>query len=235
MIGSLGVGPTFLLQATAIAVSFLLVLGVTLPPRQEEATGRRGVFDGIQLIATRPDLRGLFLLASIPTFFVFPYISFLNVFARDILQIGAGGLGLLMAISGSGAVVGALLVASAGRAEGSGKLLVAMTVVYGAIIVGVAFSRTLWLTLPLLFCAGVLGAAYMSGNNVVIQHRVTDDVRGRVTGAYMLTWGLMPLGALPMGILADHVGITISVAAGAIASSLLAGLLGVASPALREI
>jgi MFS family permease len=110
-----------------------------------------------------------------------------------------------------------------------------MTIVYGATILGVAFSRTLWITLPLLFCAGILGSAYMSGNNVIVQHRVTDDVRGRVMGAYMLTWGLMPLGALPMGVLGDRVGITISVAAGAIASSTLAALLGAASPALRDV
>lgn len=235
MIGSLGVGPTFLLQAAAIAVSFVLVKGITLPPRPRSATSGKGVFDGVRLIISRPDLRGLFLLASIPTFFVFPYIGFLNVFARDVLHIGAQGLGLLMAVSGSGAVVGALLVATAGRAEGAGRLLLWMTVIYGATIVGVAFSRTLWITLPLLFCAGVLGSAYMSGNNVIVQHRVGDDVRGRVMGAYMLTWGLMPLGALPMGLLGDHVGITTAVAAGAIVSSALAAVLGLASPALRDL
>jgi predicted MFS family arabinose efflux permease len=235
MIGTIGVGPTFLAQAAAIAVSFLLVLSIVLPPRAERSSGSRGVFDGIRLIASRPDLRGLFLLASIPTFFVFPYLWFLNVFARDILQIGAQGLGLLMAVSGSGAVVGSLLVAATGRSEGAGRWLVGMTVLYGVPIVGAALSRSLWITLPLIFSAGLLGAAFMSSNNAVVQHRVTDDIRGRVMGTYMLTWGLMPLGSLPMGIVADHVGTPTAVAAGAIVSSLLAGLLGLLSPALREI
>lgn len=186
VIGTIGVGPTFLAQAVAIAAAFVLVFGVVLPPRPPRAATGRGVFDGIRLIVSRPDLRVLFLLASIPTLFVFPYIGFLNVFARDILHIGAEGLGLLMAVSGGGAVVGSLLVASAGRSEGTGRLLLGMTVLYGLPIIGVALSRTLWITLPMLFIAGVLGAAFMSGNNAMIQHRVTDDVRGRVMGAYML-------------------------------------------------
>ena len=182
----------------------------------------------------RPDLRSLFLLAAIPTFFVFPYIGFLNVFARDILHIGAGGLGLLMAVSGCGAVVGSLLVAAAARSEGTGRLLLGMTVLYGLPIVGVALSRTLWITLPMLFMAGMLGAAFMSGNNALVQHRVTDDVRGRVMGAYMLTWGLMPLGALPMGMIADRIGTPVAVAGGAIISAVLTGILGLTSSTVRD-
>jgi predicted MFS family arabinose efflux permease len=235
VIGAFGVGPTYLVQAVAIALSFLLVLTITLPPRAARATGGRGVFEGIRLIASRPDLRGLFLLVSIPMLFVFPYIGFLNVFARDIFHIGAQGLGVLMAVSGVGAVVGSLLVASAKRIEGAGRILIGMTVAYGFVIVGVAFSRVLWITLPLLFLGSLLGAAFMSGNNVLIQHRVADDVRGRVTGAYMLTWGLMPIGALPMGLAADRFGTPTAVAAGAIISTVLAALLGLSSPVLREL
>jgi MFS family permease len=72
VIGTIGVGPTFLAQAVAIAVSFILVLGIVLPPRMPRAAEGRGIFDGIRLVASRPDLRSLFLLASIPTFFVSP-------------------------------------------------------------------------------------------------------------------------------------------------------------------
>jgi MFS family permease len=235
VIGGIGVGPTFLAQAAALAVAFVLVFSVVLPPRPPRSATGRGVFDGIRLIASRPDLRGLFLLASIPTLFVFPYIGFLNVFALDVLHIGAEGLGLLMATSGAGAVVGSLLVASAARTEGNGRVLLGLTVLYGVPIVAVALSRTLWVTLPMLFLAGVLGAAFMSGNNAMIQHRVGDDIRGRVMGAYMLTWGFMPLGSLPMGMLADRVGITTAVAAGAIVSSVLAAIYGLRSSVLREL
>jgi MFS family permease len=189
-IGTIGVGPTFLARAVAIAVSFILVLGIVLPPRAPRAADGRGIFDGIRPVASRPDLRSLFLLASIPTFIVFPYLGFLNVGARDILSIEAGGLGLLMAVSGCGAVVGSLLLASAAISEGAGRLLVSMTVLYGLPIVGVALSRTLWITLPLLFSAEIV---------------------------------------------ADFLGTPVAVAGGAVISSLLAGILGLTSSAVRDV
>ncbi len=231
-----GVGPAFLLQATSVAVAFSLVSRLSLPARASVgAGGRGGIFEGMKLIARRPDLRGLFLLACIPTFFVFPYIQFLSVFARDILHIGAAGLGLLLAASGTGAIIGSMVTATRRQTKGTGRLILILTVVYGIVIVGIAESQTIWLSLPLLVVAGMTGAAFMSTNNALLQHRITDDVRGRVMSAYLLTFGLMPLGAMPMGLVAAHLGTPTAVASGALASSLLAGILGLGSPALREM
>jgi MFS family permease len=235
VIGTLGVGETFVIQAVAIAIALSLVMRIVLPPRQELASGSRGVFDGIRLMFSRPDLRGLFLLAAIPMFFVFPYIGFFNVFARDIFKIGAQGLGLFMAVSGCGAVVGSLLVASRQTIQGAGKVLIMTTVGYGCVVAVVAFSTYLWLSLPMMFLGSLLGSAFMGANNVLLQHRVSDEFRGRVMGAYMLTWGLMPLGALPMGLAADRFGVQIAVAGGAIISTVLTAVLGLASPAVRDI
>jgi hypothetical protein len=95
-----------------------------------------------------------------------------------------------MAVSGCGAVVGSLLVASAAVSEGAGRLLVSMTVLYGLPIVGVALSRTLWITLPLLFSAEIV---------------------------------------------ADCLGTPVAVAGGAVISSLLAGILGLTSSAVRDV
>lgn len=237
LIGVFGTGAAFLLQATALGLAFALVFGVRLPSRRAATTptAGRGVFDGIRLVLARPDLRGLFLLACVPTFFVFPYLQFLPIFARDILGIGAGGLGLLMASSGSGAVVGSLLVAAHLKPQGAGRFLIANTVVYGGLLLGVALSRSVLLTVPLLVCAGMSGASYMSANNALLQHRIADDVHGRVMGAYMLTWGLMSLGAMPMGLVADRYGAPTAVAIGAIVSSSLAALVGASVPQLRRL
>jgi predicted MFS family arabinose efflux permease len=234
LIGWTGVGPAFLLQAAAVGVAFALVSGITLPPREAVAAGPRGVFDGVRLIAARPDLRGLFLLACIPALFAFPYVHFLSVFARDVLRIGASGLGLLMAASGTGAVIGSLLVAGR-RSAASGRSVLLLTVAYGAVVVGIARSPSVWLSLPLLVCAGLMGSTFMSTGNVLLQQRIGDDVRGRVMGAYLLTFGLMPLGALPMGMLAERFGAPAAVTAGALASSLLTAWLGLSSRTLRRL
>ncbi len=233
VIGWGGVGPAFLIQAAALGAAFAMVSKISFPKRGGTA-GPRGAFDGIRLIFARPELRGLFLLACIPTLFVFPYVHLLPVFARDVLRIGASGLGLLMAASGAGAVVGSLLVA-ARRSAGTGRAVLTLAVGYGGVVAAIALSPSVWLSLPLLFCAGLMGSSFMSTSNVLLQHRIGDEVRGRVMGAYLLTFGLMPLGVLPMGLAAGRFGAPTAVATGAIASSALVACLGLRSRALREL
>ena len=140
---AIGAGSAFVLQAIALVVSFFLIIRIHLPahlPRRA-AGGVKSAFDGIRLIARRDDLRALFLLACIPTFFVFPYIQFLSIFARDILEIGAAGMGLLMGASGLGAVTGSLLTAKRRDTAGAGRLNVILTVIYGVFVVGIALSQ----------------------------------------------------------------------------------------------
>jgi MFS family permease len=174
-------------------------------------------------------------MVAIFMLFVAPYLSFINVLARDILMIGATGLGILMAASASGAVLGSLIVAVRGRPARVGSILVALAVVYGFLIVGVAISPFVWLTVLLMFGSGVFGSIVFSLNTAIVQHRTADEVRGRVMSAYFLTWGLMPIGALPMGLVADQFGTRVAIGAGALLSSLLIGLLGLASPQLRDV
>jgi predicted MFS family arabinose efflux permease len=228
IIGFVGTGEAFLLQAIALVVALVLIATArfaSMPRGTVAAHGLRRVLDGVTIIFARADLRGLLLLASIPSLFVFPYISFMSVYAKDILDIGAEGLGLLMATSGAGAVVGGLAVAGSTQHGGVGRRLVALTALYCLVLTLFAASHWLWLSLPALFLAGLLGSYFMSGNNALLQHLITDDVRGRVIGAYMLTWGLMPLGALPMGVIADRIGIQAATILGTTISVLLVVLL----------
>jgi hypothetical protein len=186
-------------------------------------------------VLRRDDLRALFFLAVIPNLFTFPYIQFLNVFARDVLDIGAGGLGLLMACSGSGAVVGSLVVAGRRSTKAQGTALILLTIVYGLVIIGVSASRHLALAMPLLFIGGFLGSCFMAQNNALVQHRITDDVRGRVMAAYMLVNGLLPLGAMPMGVIAGAISVPIAIAIGASLTVLLTLWLGLRAPVLRTL
>lgn len=227
IIGFVGTGEAFLLQAAALLVAFFLMMTTSLPnvPHGVIGSGLRGVLDGLKLVASRPDLRGLFLLASIPSFLVFPYISFMSVYAKDVLAIGPAGLGLLMASSGTGAVIGGLLVASTRKQVRPGRKLVSGTIAYCVTISMFAISNVVWISIPVLVLCGLLGSYFMSTNNALIQHRITDDMRGRVMGTYMLTWGLMPLGALPLGIAADHIGIQAATIGGATIAAALTALL----------
>jgi MFS family permease len=236
IIGFSSTGIAFLLQAIALIIAFLLISRARFPERHRTTTVKpAAALDGLAYILRRVDLRVLFLLAFIPTFFAFPYIQFLNVFAVDVLDIGAARLGIMMATSGVGAVTGSLIIAGRRTTTGQGPLLFALTIIYGLVILGLSAVRIFPLTLPCLFMGGVLGSMFMSQNNALVQHRIPDEMRGRVLGAYMLNQGLLPLGALPMGILAGATSVPIAMAVGASLTVVATVVLALTSPTWRTI
>ena len=216
LIAALGTGYPFLVQAIAVTAAFSIVLTSDFP-RAAPSTGRVGlhmISEGARIIRNRPDLSELFLLCTFPSLLIFPYISFLNVYADEIMHIGSGGLGVLLAASGSGAVIGGLLIASTKTNVGMGKRLYRLTTLYCALLLTFSLQPVLALALPVLMAAGLVGSYAFSGNNALIQQRIDDDVRGRVMGTYLLTWGLMPIGALWMGEVAELTSIQAATAAG---------------------
>ena len=68
------------------------------------------------------------------------------------------------------------------------------------------------LSIAIMGLIGVAQAIYLAMNNTLVQLAVPDHLHGRVMSVYMTTWGLMPLGALPQGILADWFGALIVLA-----------------------
>ncbi|MCS7246547.1 MAG: MFS transporter [Thermomicrobium sp.] len=237
LVAALGVGGTLLLQAGCLAVALWNTerLPAVPSPSTPGISFFRTFAAGLTYVRQSPIVLALILLASIPTIFVFPYLQLLPVFARDVLQIGPSGLGLLYTVGGSGAVIGSLFVASLQRARRRGALMVAIIVVYGAVIALFTLTRWLPAVLCCLFVSGFLGASYMALNNALLHLAVDDEVRGRVMGLYMVTWGFMPLGALPMGALGDLVGVPRAVLVGALTSSLAALLVAWRVPALLRL
>ncbi len=181
---------------------------------------RRNLAEGVSFVLKSPVLSGLVVLAAIPSLLIFPYVQLLPVFARDILHIGADGLGLLLSAGGTGAVVGSLVVAGTVKLPRQGLIMLIGTMIYVFVVIAFAFSTWVLLTVVLLFFCGFLGSAFMSLNNTLLHVHLTDEMRGRVMGVYTLTWGLSTIGALPMGFAGDQIGVPAAVAAGSVLTGL---------------
>lgn len=192
--------------------------------------------DGVRFVAGDPILTVLVLLAAAPALFVLPYLTFLPVFARDILAIGAPGLGLLTGSIGVGALAGALLMASRRPSGGSGRLLLGGLAAIGVSLFVFATSPFVPLSMAALAVLGASQVAYYSTTNTLIQLRVPPRLRGRVHSLYVLTSiGLLPIGNLSMGAIAEATGVPFVLAAGA-AVTMAAGLVAtVARPGLRVL
>ena len=237
LIGIFGVASALVFQIAILVVAMIATIRLS-----ESSAGIRrsgpsgaGLLDGFSYVANHPLALHLTVLAAIPMFFAFPYLQLLPVIARDVLEIGPDGLGVMLAMSGIGAITGGLLTERASRIGPLGSFVVLATVGYGGIVLVVAFSTTVWLTVSAIMVGSMTGSMFQSLNNTLFQLQLDDSIRGRATGVYMLGFGTYALGGLPLGYLADRFSPATAIASGAIASSLLATVLYVRSHQLRSL
>ena len=153
----------------------------------------------------------------------------LPVFARDVLGVGAGGYGALLAAVGAGATTAALGIAALGSrvrqaARGNDPDRGSAAVLGGALV---ALALVPWLPLTLLVCvlAGCAMASAGITTNTLLQRLSPDHLRGRVMGFYsFVALGMAPLGSLQAGWVAEHFGVRAAFAVGGTACVLAVAL-----------
>ena len=142
-------------------------------------------------------------LAFVAVIFGMSYMTLLPAWGREALDAGSAGLGLLLAVMGLGALVGTLILASMARIRRRGVLLIAACAIWGIALAIFSQSPSYVMAVPLLFLVGMVSAVFMSLNMTLIQLKSPPEVRGRVMSLSMMTFGLMPLGSIPFGAVAE--------------------------------
>jgi MFS family permease len=212
LIAAGGIAIGFWVNAIALAIVAVLLGGLAIPrPRDVDrlqAAMWRDLQDGIRHVAADRVLTILVLLPAVPALFVLNYITFTPVYARDILDTGPVGLGLLTGSIGVGALTGALSLAILRPSGGSGRLLLTGLGIAGASLLVFAESRFMPLSMVALAILGTCQVMYYSTTNTLIQILVPARLRGRVLSLYLLTSiGLIPIANLAGGAIADVVGV----------------------------
>jgi predicted MFS family arabinose efflux permease len=155
---------------------------------------------GIGFIRKKPGMDSLIILAFGMTLLGIPLLTFLPVFARDVLHGGAASFTKLLAFSGAGSVCGALLVAAYGKIQGQGRTALIVLVAMGCLIVGFSMSTVLPVSLLLIFLTGGAMMISMSMVSSLVQAVASDEMRGRVMSVYNVAFrGGMPVGSLVLG------------------------------------
>jgi predicted MFS family arabinose efflux permease len=187
-------------------LSFVVVIValMSLHVKHIRATDRKPMMQelkgGLAYARSQPSIIALTVLAFLTTFLGLPLLTFLPVFARDIFQGEVRLYTYMMAFSGVGAVMGALVVAWLGRFKHMGLTLLVVQVVFGGLIAAFAVSRMWWWSCLLLFAAGAALIVVFSMTASLVQLIVPDHLRGRVVSIYMVAFrGGMPLGSLAGG------------------------------------
>ncbi len=215
LIQAFGVGVNYYIQAVLYVVATVWTIQIKVPESSVPMGYTMGsahwsFFDsakeGFSYIASHRLILALMILGLAPILLGMPYISLMPIFAVDVLHGNASTQGLLLTMVGIGAVLGALTIASLGRRQGNGKLMIIGAAGFGLSLVFFSRSPVLWMAVVFTFLAGLSNSGYNSQNQTIIQTITAPEVRGRVLGVYLLNRGLMPLGSLLAGVLASFLG-----------------------------
>lgn len=219
----------------SVAVVFLAMLPPTSPTGERAQTSvARELAQGLRYVRRHSMVLTLLGMAVVMALFGMPFQSLMPVFA-EILEVEALGYGFLMAMTGVGALVGSLVIASLGDFKRKGLLMLGFGISFGVTLVIFANVGSLYLSLFMLTLVGAASTGFMAINNTVIQMNISNEVRGRVMSVYMMTFGLMPLGTLPTGAIAEAMGAPFAVTLG---GCLLTGFILVITllnPRLRQV
>jgi MFS family permease len=189
-----------------VVINTLMMLHVKHIPPATTGAMRDELKNGLSYVWHHGTLVGLTVLAAVTTFLGFALLTFLPLFAAQVFKQGASTYSHLMAFSGAGSIVGALMVAWHGRFKRMGLTALLMQIVYGGLIILFALSRSLPVSEVLLFFTGVALMMVFSTVTSLVQLIAPNEMRGRVMSIYMLAFrGGMPLGSLVSGWLATMI------------------------------
>jgi MFS family permease len=199
----------FLLNSLSflVVINTLMMLRVKHIPPATSGRMQEELKSGLSYVRHHGSLAALIVLAAATTFLGFAVLTFLPIFAQKIFHEGADTYSHLMAFSGAGSIVGALIVAWLGKFPKMGWTALIVQAVYGLLIIAFAVSRTLGLSDILLFLIGVALMVVFSTVTSLVQLIAPNEMRGRVMSIYMLAFrGGIPLGSLVSGWLATYIG-----------------------------
>ena len=138
-----------------------------------------------------------------------PYMLLMPVFTETVLNVGAKELGILMSVSGGGAMVGSLVLASLPNKR-RGMMLLASGILLGSALLAFSLTSTMNMTLVTVVFVGLGQSGQMTLGMTLVQYYVDDEYRGRVMSLLLMQFGLTSFGAFLAGVLAEEVGIQLA-------------------------
>jgi MFS family permease len=162
---------------------------------------------GLKHVRDTRVLLTLTVLAFVTASLAMPVATLFPTFASELTgsQTPAQRLSMLMACQGLGAIVGALVVGTIGHIKRMGRALLFTQILLGVCVASFAMSRSLPLSLILIFTCGMCSMAVFSMAFSLVQLTVPDALRGRIISIYMVALRSgAPIGGLIAGGLADR-------------------------------
>ena len=233
-----GIGPALYLNGACYfsgSVCMWFITGVSRPGRTGESTLRRDLTAGLRHFFGSPIALTVIGMGFAMGFFGMPYMHVMPAFAKDVLGVGAGETGLLLAAAGIGSLLGSLALAALGNTRRKNWVLLATAFIFGGSLFLFAWSPWYWASWAALLFVGMGGMSYVSMTTTVLQMTIPKEVQGRVLSIWSVAAALTFIGSLPMGVAADTWDWQVTIAGGASLCLLVFLVMGVWRPTLRRL
>ena len=215
LIAMYGTAGSYSIQAFFFLLATIWTLRLRSAPRSAVAAAshaKRGesfgrtIIEGWKFSWRNFEVRIGLLVVSIAMFLLIPFTTLLPVFARDILQIGADGQGILLTCMGVGALFSSIFVAFLGDRLPRGLFMIGGVALYGVLLVVFAASVSFPLSMVLMFMIGLCHVTSHALIQIIIQSYSPAEFRGRTMAIFHMTQVILVVGAMSIGSLAALIG-----------------------------
>lgn len=229
--------PFFVLSGVFTVAILLvgLIRGVRTKRVAQELTIWRNILGGIQIVRNNRVVLALMMMAATCEMFGFSFPVLVPVFARDVLKVGAVGMGMINAFRSGGGLMAGLVLASLGDFKHKGRLLLGVYLMFGVGLVFYANSPIYALALVFMGIVGMSAAGHDAMSQVLLQLNVEEEQRGRAMGIWQLSIGFGVIGSMTLGTLAEIYGASLAQSVFGGIMVLIAALMYVTVPKLKEL
>jgi MFS family permease len=211
----IGVGGCYAVFAVGLILSGLALLGMRLTDQRNRGTEQnfiREFKEGFRYISGSPVILSSIVAAYTFSIFVSTYQRFLPVFAKDILNVGPQGLGLLMAAPGLGGIACLTFLAAAGERWKRTTLLWVTTTVTPVFLMLFCASPFFWFSALSLAFIGAGQVSFRTTGRLIIQIEAPRELLGRVMSVFNMDQGMRSIGSIVMGTFATIFGASLGLA-----------------------
>lgn len=203
LIAWVGIGNIFLINALSFLAILVSLYFIKIPASsgsRPQSQPLLAIKEGVNYAFFHPLLNTLLLTAAMGAVFYFSQATIMPVIAEKVFHQGSAGLGVLLASSGFGALVGSLIISSLSKKASSSTFILAGNFLFIVSTFLFTYATMLPLASILLFVSGMGLTVLFSTLYATVQKHVHEDYRGRVSSLYVLLFiGLSPLGNLLIG------------------------------------
>lgn len=262
LVAATGEGNAFFINAfsfVAVIISLLMMRELPQQPQSEEKQNTLiHTKEGIRFVKSQPVLLVLTSLIAVSAFLSMPYSTLMPVFASNVLGKSADPviqfmcnpntglmncrspealpLGILLTTLGIGSVLGALFIAAMSDSIHRGAWLTAGNIAFPLLLLIFSVSQSFLLSLVILIFVGFSFVCQNALANTLMQFATPDSMRGRVMSLYSMTFqGMMRLGGLQAGLMADWLGAPLEVGITSAISLLFGIYVAVRFPKVRKL